>query len=342
MEASLPIGDIGVGLGSIIFLVCILIVAFFSSSEAGILSVRLSKIESLAKKGDKKAKTISKLLKNHSKLFATILLTENLFIIFASSIGTIVALKIFGEKGLLPATLIMTVVIVAFSEITPKTYAAKNSLWIARNFSPLILWITKILTPITWLFTHFTKLIIFILPPYGKNKRQDDKVTEGEIKTIIQTSEKQKAIEKDEAEMLKEVFDFHDLKIKNVMISLEKIVTVSINTTIGQAIKIALDCGHSRIPVVEKNKEKITGVLYTKDLLKYFDKDPERKIRDITRTACIIKADELIDDGLKQMQKSHCHLFIVEDKQRTVGIVTIEDLLEEIVGEIYDEYDKEM
>jgi len=328
----------------IIIALCILCVAFFSSSEASLISVSRLKIRSLAEKGNKKALSVQRLRSEHDRLFGTILLTENFFIILASSLGTALAISLFpkNESITILSSVVMTVLIVMFGEIAPKTFAAGNatrmSLTVAKPME-FIIWLTH---PIVWLFTRVTNAVIGL---FGAKKDATMFVTEDEIKAIIAIGEEEGALDIEEKAMLHKVFEFGDTLAVEAMRPRTEIISVTKDAKVSEALNLVAQYGHSRLPVMEETVDNIVGVLYVKDLVVALSRDeldPMSGITRLMRPAYFIPETKKIRELLTEMQDQKLQMVIVIDEYGgTAGLVTIEDLMEEIVGSIQDEYDKE-
>ncbi|HLB25546.1 MAG TPA: hemolysin family protein [Nitrospirota bacterium] len=328
----------------IIILVCVLCVAFMSGSEASLISVSRLRMRSLAEKGDKNAKAVQRLREEHDRLFGTILLTENFFIILASSLGTALAISLFpGHEGVtIIASLVLTIFIVMFGEITPKTFAASNAsavaLLVARPMEAII----TLMHPIVWLFTRVTNGVIKLL---GGKVERSPFVTEEEIKTMISIGEEEGALDIDEKAMLHKVFEFGDTLSVEAMRPRTEIVTVDSDAKVSDALALVAEHGHSRYPVIEDSVDNVQGVLYVKDLLVAMSRgelDPESPIRRMVRPAYFIPETKRVRQLLTEMQEQKIQMVIVIDEYGgTAGLITLEDLMEEIVGSIQDEFDSE-
>ncbi len=325
----------------IILVVLLFISGFFSGSETALISVNKIRIRKLAEEGDKRAKRVNKLLERPNRLLATILVGNNLVNIFAAAIATSVAMGFFGNAGIGIATGILTLILLIFGEITPKGFATRNSLRMSLVVSGPIEILVKILYPLVKVITFITNKIIGFLG--GEAKTIAPFVTEEEIKMLMDVGEKEGVIEKDEREMIKGVFEFGDKEVKEIMVPRIDVKSFDKNVTIKDALDEILKTGYSRTPVFDGSIDNIIGILYTKDLLGYVKEGKlDMKIGDIIRPTYYVPETKELGDLLKDMQKKKIHMAIVVDEYGgTEGIVTMEDMLEEIVGEILDEYDVE-
>lgn len=341
MEAAVPVTLENDFLVIAFIVLSILIVAFFSSSEAALMSVNKLKIKNLIKKGDKRAAAVERIIARHDKLFGTILTTENLFIIFASSLGTALSFKYFGTEGVFIATLTLTIVIVIFGEITPKTLAAvfseRISLLVARPMEFII----KIMNPVISIFAFLSTVI---LKMFGKNiKYNPYYMTEDEIKTVIDVGEKEGVIAAQEKKILYGVFEFGDKLAKEIMIPRVEMECVETNEKLSAIADFVKKTGHSRAPVYEGNLDNIVGIIYAKDLLGALKEGKlDIKARDIKRPAYFTPGSQKVFKLFNELQKTKNSMAILLDEfGGTAGLVTMEMILEEIVGDISDEYDME-
>lgn len=326
-----------------ILLVAVVLVAFFSSSEASLISVSKVRIRHLAESGKKTAQVVQKVTEQHSRLFATILLTENLCIIFASSLGTALAVSFLGKDGIYVATLLMTFFIVVFGEITPKTFAAQNaervSLLVAR---PIQLVITA-LTPVVWVFTLVTNGIVRVLG--GDPSHKSPFVTEEEIRMLITIGEEEGVVLQAEQEMLQNVFKFGDRLAHEIMIPRPAIAFLPSAASVRDFLELFAENGHSRFPVVGQNIDDIVGIISAKDVLKVLPSDEaliDKPIQPLVRPALLVPEMKRVGELLAEMQASRNSMAVLIDEfGGTAGLVTVEDMLEEIVGELRDELDVE-
>ncbi|MDH4101291.1 MAG: hemolysin family protein [Nitrospirota bacterium] len=343
MEGSIPLGD-GVDpvTGLIILFLCIIGVAFFSSSEAALISANRIRIRHLAEKGFVGAQAVSRLVDQHDRLFGTILLTENLLIILASSLGTALAMQFLGEEGVLVATLVMTVLIVAFGEITPKTFAVQHSERIALIVARPMEIIMKVAYPLVWSFTRVTNLVIRLIGG-GVKKNISPFVTEDEIKMMITIGEEEGSLKEEEKDLLHKVFEFGDTVASESMIPRTSIISIDKGSTIRDVLGLVEECGYSRFPVVDESIDNIVGVIHIKDILVALSKGEiamESPLNGQVRGGYFIPENKRISELLTEMQKNKVQIaFVMDEYGGTSGLVTVEDLVEEIFGSIHDEFD---
>lgn len=343
MEGSIPLGDgIDPVVGLVVLFLCIIGVAFFSSSEAALISANRIRIRHLAEKGLASAQAVSRLVAQHDRLFGTILLSENLLIILASSLGTALALQFLGEEGLIIATLVMTVVIVAFGEITPKTFAVQHSERMALIVARPMEFIMKVAYPLVWLFTRVTNLSIRLIGG-GAKKNISPFVTEDEIKMMITIGEEEGSLKEEEKDLLHKVFEFGDTVASESMIPRTSIASIDKGATIRDVLGLVEECGYSRFPVVEESIDNIVGVIHIKDILVALSKGAitmDSPLNGQVRSAYFIPENKRISELLTDMQKNKVQIaFVMDEYGGTSGLVTVEDLVEEIFGSIHDEFD---
>jgi CBS domain containing-hemolysin-like protein len=315
--------------------------AFFSLSETALLSVNRIRVRHLAETGNKHAKVLIKLLENPELFLTAILIGNNVVNISASVLATDIAIGFFGETGLAVATGIMTLFILVFGEIFPKTMASRNAENIALNVAGPITTIIKILKPIVWFLTTIINFLILLFG--GKKRVKHPFVTEEMIEMMLKVGEKEGTIEKHEREIISNVFDFTDEKAHGVMTPREKIISIDESETLDNALTLINNSGHSRIPVYRSEFDNIIGMIYAKDFLRFRTQDLSRiKVLQILRPLLIVKVGRDISSLLKELQQKKMNLAIVVDNNmRVKGLVSIEDIVEELVGEIFDEYDVE-
>jgi Mg2+/Co2+ transporter CorB len=321
--------------------VLIVFSAFFSMSETALMSVNKIRVRHLSETGNKHAKVLIKLLENPESFITAILIGNNIVNISASVLATDAALGFFGETGLAIATGIMTLFILVFGEIFPKTLASRNAENIALIVAGPITTIIKIFRPIVWFLTTIINFLIVLFG--GKERVKHPFVTEEMIEMMLKVGEKEGTIEKHEREIISNVFDFTDEKAHGIMTTRDQIVSIDESETLDNALSIINKSGHSRIPVYRNDFDNIMGMIYAKDLLKFRTQDLSRiKVMQILRPLLIVKAGRDISSILRELQQKKMNLAIVIDNNmRVMGLVSIEDILEELVGEIFDESDVE-
>ena len=310
---------------------------YFSGLEVALVSVRLSKIEQLIKNKVKGASSLHKLKSNPSRMMSSVNLGNNLASIAATALATDISLKLFGDEGLAIVVGIMTFLILVFGEITPKTYCNANATKVAVRNSRILLAFSYALFPIVWIFEIITKGMIKLtgssdIPPG---------LTEDEIKEIVNQGLKDKAIEKQESELVHGALNFDDIVIRSVMTPRPKMFMLRSKMMLFEALPEINKNGFSRIPVYSENRDKIVGIVHVRDVLKRLeDEDKMITLEQVMREPFFVSQEKKVSDLLKEMQGRKAHMAIVIDEFSGVeGCVTLEDLVEEIVGEIHDETD---
>jgi len=339
-ESTLPIGEPNTLVSLAILLISVLMVAFFSSSEAALISVSKIRIRSLAEQGNRAAQAAKDLWENHDKLFATILLTENAFIIFASSVGTALSLVIFGEQGLLVATLTMTVLIVLFGEITPKTFAARNSERMALLVARPISIIVKVLTPLIYFFTLIANFLIGLVS--RGREIQSPFVTPQEIRMLATIGEEQGTVLEIEREMVHKVFEFGQRQVREVMIPRPDIVGIEVGTAVEGLLNTCANSSHSRFPVYSGDLDNVVGFVSIRDILFAMvneSVDPGSDLNGLVRPTIFVPETKQVGQLFHDMRTQHMQAAIVIDEYGgTAGMVTLDELVEEIVGRLTDEW----
>jgi len=310
---------------------------YFSGLEVALVSVRPSKIEQLIKNKVKGASSLRKLKSNPSRMMSSVNLGNNLASIAATALATDIALKLFGDEGLAIAIGIMTFLILVFGEISPKTYCNANATKVAVRNSRILLAFSYALFPIVWLFEIITKGMMRLtgssdIPPG---------LTEDEIKEVVDQGLKDKAIEKQESELVHGALNFDDIVIRSVMTPRPKMFMLRSKMMLFEALPEINKNGFSRIPVYSENRDKIVGIVHVRDVLKRLeDEDKMIALEQVMREPFFVSQEKKVSDLLKEMQGRKAHMAIVIDEFSGVeGCVTLEDLVEEIVGEIHDETD---
>lgn len=326
----------------IILLVLLVLSAFFSMSETALMSLSKIRIRHMVEEGVKGAKLVEKLIEDPNKLLGAILIGNNIVNIGASSIATSLAVKLSGgsDSAVLIVTVIMTVLVLIFGEITPKSIAKQKSEQVSLKVSKPIKLCVFIFKPFVAVFTIISSVFIRLFG--GDPKATEPFITEEELKTMVGVSEEEGVLEDVEKEMIFNVFDFADLQVKDVMVQRVDVTAVEVNDSYEDLLKIIKEDQYSRIPVYDDTIDDIVGILNVKDLIIEGDKGKEFKVTEYMREPLYTFEFKKITELFNEMKKTRNHMAVVLDEYGgTVGIVTIEDLVEEIVGDIQDEYDKE-
>jgi len=329
-------------LSFLIIAVCIIFIALLSSSEVAFISLNRIKLRYLVEKGNKKAAIAQKIRDEHDRLFSAVILSGNLFTVLATSVGTAVSISLLGDDiGIIVATIVMTILTVIFGELAPKTFAVTHSEGISLAMArPIELYI-KAISPLVWIFNKLSNALIMLLG--GEIKPAPHLLTEEEMKSMIKLGEEEGAIEKEEKEMLHNIFAFGDKRVTEAMVPRTEIVAVDEEAVIKDVLNLVSEKGYSRYPVIRETVDNITGVLYVKDILRKMAVEnisPETVIKDFVRDAYYIPESKMVTALLDDMQKNKFQIAVVVDEHGgTAGLITLEDIMEEIVGGLQDEFE---
>ncbi|MDO9534426.1 MAG: hemolysin family protein [Bacillota bacterium] len=319
--------------------ILILISAFFSGSETALMSLSRLRARHLVELGIPGATLVYKLLECPNKLLSTILVGNNIVNIGASALATSVALRLFGQSGVGIAVGVMTVLMLIFGEVTPKTYAAINGEKLALQVSRPISWLEVLFYPIIKILGAIANFLIRLLG--GKVHPDQIFITEKEIRTLINLGEDQGTIEHQEQEIIDNVFELNDTLVREVMMPRVDVVALPVETNLIKAWEIVVNSSHSRLPVYQNNLDNVVGVLYAKDLMKYCQQLENNTVRNVMRLPYFVPGSKLISDLLREFRRERIHIAIVLDEfGGTAGVAFLEDLMETIIGEIRDEYDE--
>ena len=321
----------------IILLILLLLSAFFSSAETALTTVNKIRIRSLADEGSKCAKTVLEITDNSGKMLSAILIGNNIVNLSAASLTTSLP-NSFGGSRVAIASAVLTVAILLFGEITPKTMATIHAERMALIYAPVIRIFMKVMTPAIFIINGMSMGVLFLLrvdPKAGKRA-----MTENELRTIVDVSHEDGVIESDEKEMIYNVFDLGDARAKDVMVPRVHVTFADAQSTYNELIELFREDKFTRLPVFEETTDNVIGTINMKDLL-LFDNTKEFHVRDILREAYFTYEYKSISELLVEMRQASFNIAIVLDEYgETAGLITLEDILEEIVGEIHDEYDE--
>lgn len=322
----------------IVFLILLLVLsAFFSSAETALTTVNRIRLRTLAEDGDKRAARVLRITDDSGKMLSAILIGNNIVNLSASSIATSLAIKLWGSVGAGIATGILTLLILIFGEISPKTLATIYSEKISLMYSSSIEFLMKILTPFIFIINKLSLGFLLLLrvdPNAG-----DQQMTEEELRTIVDVSKESGVIESEEHAMIHNLFDFGDAQAKEVMVPRIDMIFANINSSYDELIQIFQENMFTRLPIYEESTDNVIGILNMKDLLFCTDRE-HFCVRDVMREPYFTYEHKNTAELFMEMRKPSVSLAIVLDEYgATAGLITLEDLLEEIVGEIRDEYD---
>lgn len=322
----------------IVLIILLVLSAFFSSAETALTTVNRLRIRTLVDEGDARAITLSKVIDNPGKLLSAILIGNNLVNISASSLATVLATHYFGSAGAGIATGVLTILILIFGEVTPKTMASLEAEKMSLRYAKIIYTLMVVLTPVIFVLDFLSSCILRLvgIDPDAR----DDSVTEEDLRTIVEAGHEDGVLETEEHKMINNVFDFGEHQAKDIMIPRVDMCFLKLDATYEEFMEIYREEKFTRIPVYEETRDNVIGILNVKDLLLY-DRKEEFHVRDFLREAYFTYEFKNTSELLVEMRKNSISIAIVLDEYgATAGLVTLEDLIEEIVGDIRDEFDE--
>ena len=340
----------------IILIILVGVNALFAATEIAFISLNDAKIDKKAKEGNKKAKSIQKMLETPSKFLATIQIGITLAGFLSSAFAAdtfsqklapflynlmpFISLEVWASISIVVITIVLSFITLVFGELVPKRIAMKNHEKIAFSTIGIVRGISIFTAPFVRFLTFITNLISKI---FGVNENEEELVTEEEIRMMIDQGQEKGAIKQDEKELINNVFEFNDITVSEIMRHRKEIFAVDINISNEELMQELAkeEYTHSRIPVYDETIDEIKGILYVKDILKNINKK-NFKVKNIVKDVYFISQNRLINEVFRELQKNKKQLAIIIDEYGgTAGLITMEDILEELVGDIYDEYDKE-
>ncbi|MBQ2776946.1 MAG: HlyC/CorC family transporter [Peptococcaceae bacterium] len=325
----------------VIIAVLIALSAVFSSAETAFLSTNRIRMRNLHEDGEKRAGLVLSMLENQNKLISSLLVGNNIVNISASAIATKIATDIFNDAGVGIATGVMTLLVLVFGEVIPKNLAAAHAESWAMFIAPFIRAVSIVLTPLVFLLTKLSDFVV----SFSKKYDDDDSptITEDEFRLLVDVGQEEGVFDESESEMINSIMEFDEIVVKEIMVPRIDIVGLDGEDNVNEALRLIIDGGHSRIPVYEDSIDNIVGILYAKDIFEHMNEDFEQlKVKTLIRNAYYIPETKKVDDLLEELRMKKVHMAIILDEYGgTSGLVTIEDLLEEIIGDIQDEYDAE-
>ena len=317
--------------------------AYFSATETAFTTLNRIKMKGMAEKGDKKAALVLKLSDNYDTLLSTILIGNNIVNILASALATLYFTKLLTslqhsspeEMGATLSTVVITIIVLIFGEISPKTIAKQIPEKFAKFSAPLINLLTYVFIVLTWIFKKWQKLLSKMF------KNEDDQgMTEEDLISIIEEAEEDGGIDKEESTLIKSAIEFNELEVGDIFTPRIDITAVESDVSKEELAKVFSESGYSRVPIYEEDLDNITGIIYYKDFFANAYKS-QTPINEIIKPVMYVTKTQKINDLLKELQEKQMHMAVVTDEYgSTAGIVTLEDILEEIVGEIWDEHDE--
>lgn len=319
----------------IIFIIVLALISFFlSASETAIIGLSRIRLRHMLSKGVKRAKRVHQLITKLDKLIAAILIGNNFVNIAISSVVTALFVRVFGYRlGMIVATFTATLFILIFCEITPKILATKYAEKISLFCAPVMETLIKILHPLIAVFTAISNLILKV---FGvATPKRSALITEEELRTMIEMGKEEGVLSEEERKMLHRIFEFGDTRVADVMVARQEMVAINVKASPEELLDIFAEEGHARLPVYDGDIENIIGVIYARDLLYILRDKLLFLVQDLIHPPYQAKASMLVSELLREFQASKIQIaIVVDDKKKAIGLVTLEDLVEEIVGEI--------
>lgn len=331
--------DSGQALQMLILIGLLALSAFFSSSETAMMTVNKIRVRNLAEAGLSHAEVLAKILDNQSKMLSAILIGNNIVNISASALMTVIVTQTFGNQYVGVATGFLTLLVLIFGEITPKTSATLYSETVALRFAKPIYLIMQALTPVIFIVDKMSLVVLKALH-IDPNKKQDA-ITEDELRTIVEVSHEEGVIESDEKKMIYNVFDFGDSVAKDIMVPRIDMTFIDVNATYEEMLEVFRQEKYTRYPIFEDTTDNVVGIINIKDLI-LIEHDKDFNLRDYLREPLYTYEFKKTAELMVELRKTQNNIAIVLDEYgATAGLITLEDMLEEIVGEIRDEYDED-
>ena len=323
----------------VFIIILLLLSAFFSSAETAFTTVNRIKIRSLIESGSKRAMTVDRIIENKGKMLSAILIGNNIVNLSASTLTTSLVISLWGNYATGIATGILTILVLIFGEISPKTAATLYADTFALAYAPVIRGLMTVLTPVIYIIDKLAGIVLKLLGLDQKNMNQA--ITEEELRTFVDVSHEDGVIEQEEKEIINNLFDFGESKVKDIMIPRIDMSLIDVESEYLDVINIYKETKYSRFPVFEDNPDNVVGVLNIKDLITA-PTGQAFNLKSIMRKPYFVYEQKNTSELFREMQKNSISIAIVIDEYGTsVGMVTTEDLLEEIVGDIRDEYDQD-
>lgn len=320
----------------VIIILCIILSAYFSATETAFSSLNRIRLKNMAEKGNKKAALVLRLSDNYDSLLSTILIGNNIVNILSASLATLLFVSILGEDaGASVSTAVTTIVVLIFGEVSPKSIAKESPEKFAMFSAPFLKVLIVILTPANFLFKQWKKLLSLLF-----KASEDRSITEEELLTIVEEAEQGGGIDKEEGTLIRSAIEFNELEAIDIFTPRIDVVSIPVDMPKEKVAKVFSETGFSRLPVYANDTDHIIGILYQKDFYNHIY-HCDKQICDNVRPVIYITKNKKIDDLLKELQQKKLHLAVILDEFGSMmGIITLEDILEELVGEIWDEHDE--
>lgn len=322
----------------ILFFVLVAFSAFFSAVEIAYFSITAGKVRAMVRKKLSGARRVEHLKRNPEKLLVTILIGNNLVNISAAAIATSIAIELFGSTGVGIASGVVTLLILIFGEIVPKSFGQTYAERLTRFTAPAVMFVVFVLSPIAAFFEWLVRSLHRLFPGDGKKRSL---VSEEEIRSMMHIGVEEGSVESHESQFVERLFRFNDMPVSAVMVPKVRVIMLDAELPVKHALHPSANSGYSRFPIYEGDETNVIGLVHIKDIVRAeATGEEERPLQEIARTFNRIPENALLDDVLRKMQKERQHIYLVQDKKGNfAGIVTMEDILEELLGEIYDESD---
>ena len=320
----------------IIMAVCLLLSAYFSATETAFSSANVTRLKMLAEKGNSRAALACRLLERYDKLLSTILIGNNIVNIAAASIGTILFTRALGaERGATMSTIVLTIVVLIFGEVTPKSLAKEMPETVATAVSPMLNLLMVLFTPLTWLFSQWKRLLGHFV-----HSTEEDTITEGELMTMVSEAENDGELTDRESQLIRSAIEFDDVEVEEILTPRVDVVAVEDDISLEELAQTFAESGYSRLPVYHDTVDNIIGVVHEKDF--YIARLKKSvTMEDLIAPTLYTTGSTQISQLLRTLREQHHHMAVVVDEYGgTEGIITLEDILEELVGEIWDEHDE--
>lgn len=328
------------GLSCFIIIILVVFSAFFSASETAFTSCNRIKLKTQADDGDKKSQAVLDTLDKYDRLLSTILIGNNIVNIASTSIATVIFVKHFGDLGSTLSTVIMTIVVLIFGEVLPKNLAKNNAEAIAKFFHPIVKLLIYIFIPLSW---FLGKLSMLVSKLFKQKNVDSDSLDEDDLLTIIDEIEEEGKIKPYEKDLISSAIKFDDIEVKDIVTPRKDIVSINTDMSIEEIRKVYEDSKYTRIPVYDSSIDNIIGILHEKDFYSYLVKKGEKDfvLKKVMQNVTFVSQETKISIVFKMFKDRRVHMAIVLDQfDSTLGLITMEDIIEELVGEIFDETDE--
>ena len=320
-----------------IVIFCLIMSAYFSATETAFSTFNKIRVKTLADKGSKKAKIVLNISEDFDKLLSTILIGNNIVNILSASLSTLLFIEWVGEgSGPTVSTLVMTIVVLIFGEISPKSIAKEHPEYFAMFSAPIIRAMSFVFAPLNYVFKLWKKLLSKVFKP-----KEEENMVEEELISMVKEAEEEEAFTKEEGQIIKSAIEFNDLEIGDIFTPRVDVTSIDVSMSKEEITKVFVESGYSRIPVYEETFDNVLGILHYKDFYINQQSGKDFKVVDLLKPVIYVTPNQKINEVLKEFQQKQLHFGMILDEFGSIaGIVTLEDILEEIVGEIWDEYDE--